>query len=846
MNRFLSAAWVLLWLLFSTTLHATEPIAPIEAPFQMPQLQRPVFADAEVHLKLRKKGNNAPLIQRAIDKLAAKGGGRVVLPAGHWQTGRIELRSGINLVLSEGCYLHFSGKAADYLPVVFSRDEGIEAYCFGAFIYAHDAHRIAVTGSGHIVGPSTDCEIYQNNNAKALNAPSLIGKRPIEERIFDGKPEHFGGAMLLPKSIAPINCSEVLIEGITLDSSLYWNIVPQYCDSVIIRRVTVNSFGHGRTDGIDIESSRNVLVEYCVTDCQDDNFCMKSGRGWDGLRVNRPTEKVVVRHCTALRGASGIVCGTETAGSVRDIYCHDCVFDGTDYAVRLKTRRLRGGKTERIYVQRIKARNLTASALCIDELGSKKWEGELAKRHFDKRLVPDSVEYGGKYTPTVRSIYINDIEVDGCRELFNIRSLPERPAKDIYIGNATVRCEKLGHIDDVEGMNVRDLTAITTDSVLFLDGCSQISLFEFYRQADPSAERVQIEPTCKDSKMVIVHHPMRDTNGKPIHAHAFQICKIDSLYYWYGENKELTVPGSNISVYGVRCYTSPDFKHWTDRGLIMEPDTIDPLNPIHYTQKNERPHILHNARTGKYCMWLKSQDTDGHFVIMEADDILGPYRYVRCLRPAGFSVGDFDMWADPETGKAYVWFERPHTEVICATLTDDYLDATGEYSSHFGGTLPPFTREAPAHFVYNGVHYMFTSGTTGYMPNPSQVHRFTDPHGEYETLCDPHVDDPWEHSFGSQITCVLQMEDGTYLSMADMWLPVTNNTDIPMRTAKAKIPSYLNHKPAPRDFNPPVPKDKRWRIRTCNDAVYNADFLFIPVDMSDPDCPRLYKHNILK
>lgn len=152
----------------------------------------------------------------------------------------------------------------------------------GAFIYAHDAENIAVTGKGKIVGPSTDCEIYQVNREKALNIENVCrnGDMPLAERVFDGKQN--GGAVFLPKTIAPINCKNVLIEGVTMEQGLYWNVVPQYCDGVIIRGVTVSSFGHGRTDGIDIESSRNVLVEYCSLDCQDDCYTMKSGRGKDG------------------------------------------------------------------------------------------------------------------------------------------------------------------------------------------------------------------------------------------------------------------------------------------------------------------------------------------------------------------------------------------------------------------------------------------------------------------------------------------------------------------------------------------------------------------------------------
>lgn len=110
--------------------------------------------------------------------------------------------------------------------------------------------------------------------------------------------------------------------------------------------MTVDSHGHGRTDGIDIESTRNVLIEYCSLDCGDDCFTMKSGRGEDGIRVNKPSENIVIRYCLAKRGWGGIVCGSETAAMIRNLYVHDCVLSGTKSGLRFKNRRSRGGGGE--------------------------------------------------------------------------------------------------------------------------------------------------------------------------------------------------------------------------------------------------------------------------------------------------------------------------------------------------------------------------------------------------------------------------------------------------------------------------------------------------------------------
>ena len=124
-----------------------------------------------------------------------------------------------------------------------------------------------------------------------------------------------------------------------------------------------------------------------------------------------------------------------------------------------------------------------------------------------------------------------------------------------------------------------------------------------------------------------------DTNGKPIQAHGFQVMEKDGTYYWYGENKEFTTLGSHVWTYGIRCYRSKDFYNWEDCGLIIKPDTTDYLSPLHFSQTLDRPHIVYAPKTRKYVCWIKSMDEDGYFVILQADDILGPYRYVRSLKP---------------------------------------------------------------------------------------------------------------------------------------------------------------------------------------------------------------------
>lgn len=266
-----------------------------------------------------------------------------------------------------------------------------------------------------------------------------------------------------------------------------------------------------------------------------------------------------------------------------------------------------------------------------------------------------------------------------------------------------------------------------------------------------------------------------DTNGNRIQAHGGSVLYVEDTFYWYGENKEKTLPDNGIWHWGIRCYASRDLYNWEDKGLIIPPELEDEESPLHPSKCMDRPHIIYNPTTGKYVCWLKIMQKDGFQTetILIADHILGPYVTVRTgLKPLGMSAGDFDLVVNPSDGKAYYYFDRVHSELICADLTDDYTNVTGYYSTHFPQPHPPFVREAPAYFYRKGLHYLVTSGTTGYAPNPSEVACSKLFHGPFEVLGNPHVDDASNTSFHSQICSVFKhpLKKDLYIALADRWI----------------------------------------------------------------------------
>lgn len=438
-----------------------DTIAPVTAPFDMPEFKKPVFPDLTVSIAERgakEEVLSTKAIQAAIDEVSEAGGGKVLVPAGKWKTGRIILKSNVNFHLEEGAELYFSGDLKDYRPAVFTRHEGVEVMSLGACIYAFEEDNIAVTGKGTLFGPE-EGNVRDQMMTEDVTEKFVPVDKPVEERVYEG---YNGESIFLPMFISPTNCTNVYIEGVTLERTAFWNIVPVYCDGVIIRGVTVNSVGIPRGDGIDVESSRNVLIEYSTLNNGDDCFTMKSGRGEDGIRVDKPTENVVVRYCLAKEGHGGITIGSETAGKIKNLYIHDCVFDNTGVGIRFKTRRPRGGGGENLYYERIRM-NLRQTAFRWDMLGSATYVGDLAKRLPFLEV--------NELTPKFKDILMKDVLVENASAFIDIDGIPESPLENLTMENVVVKnSRRFFNASDATNLTFRHVKVTSEDSLMkFLD-----------------------------------------------------------------------------------------------------------------------------------------------------------------------------------------------------------------------------------------------------------------------------------------------------------------------------------------------------------------------------------------
>lgn len=276
-----------------------------------------------------------------------------------------------------------------------------------------------------------------------------------------------------------------------------------------------------------------------------------------------------------------------------------------------------------------------------------------------------------------------------------------------------------------------------------------------------------------------------DTDGNRIQAHGGSLLYADGKYYWYGENKEKTLPGSGIWHWGVRLYSSDDLYNWRSEGIILPPSD-DYNSPVHPTQYMDRPHIIYNEKTKKYVMWLKimrRENMGSQFMtIAVADRITDEFKITAQRELLGFSSGDFDLVKDEATQKAYIYFNKvhdyvhmdtpSHKDIVCSELTDDYTDITGNYSNYHDTSDYRIGIEAPAFCMRGGKMYLFLSRTTGYIPNPTEYLTADNYFGPWERACRVHEGDPENLSFRSQISSVFKhpKKKDLYIALADRWL----------------------------------------------------------------------------
>jgi polygalacturonase len=370
------------------------------------------------------KTKDTGAIQQAIDRCAVLGGGEVVVPAGDYFTGAIELRSNTLLRLEKDASITGSPEFADY-PVSQVRWEGKWIPGRTALIYAIGASNTGIVGPGRIVG----------NPA--------VGGRPNQDNPL----RH-------PALIEPINCRDVRFEDFATSHRLMWSIHPTNCTNVAIKNLTIRSTG-GNGDGIDIDSCRHVRIEGCDISTGDDCISIKSGRGSEAYALLQTSEEIVISDCTmadSIFACIGI--GSETSGGIRNVRIERCKFTGAKtFAIYIKSRVGRGAFIENIIVNDVDVSGVQGGFLSINTLSS--------------GLQDQAPVAGPEGIPTTRNFHFSGVRVKDCPVLVDgVRIHPEKPLDGFSLTNVSGTCKAGIRLANVRKAEIRGVSVTGVEGPL--------------------------------------------------------------------------------------------------------------------------------------------------------------------------------------------------------------------------------------------------------------------------------------------------------------------------------------------------------------------------------------------
>jgi polygalacturonase len=390
------------------------------------------FSITDFGAKADGKTDCLPSIKNAIAACNKAGGGIVIIPDGTWfAKGPIHLLSNVNLHLDDNAVIKFSTDDNDYLPIVFTRFEGIELMNYSPLIYAYNQQNIAVTGKGTLDGQADNNHWWNWVGSKrfgwkegmpaqhdSTNEPALMEMAAagvaINKRVF-GK-----GHYMRPTFVEFYSCKNILIQGVTIINAPFWLLHPTLSENITIDSITTNSLGPNN-DGCDPESCNYVMIKNCSFTDGDDCIAIKSGRDADGRRVNVPSKNIIVQDCQMKDGHGGVVIGSETSGGVENVYAQNCVMSSPNLerAIRIKSNACRGGILKNFYFRNLKVGQVHEAVVKIN-------------MHYGNEPGVDC-----NYPPALSNVFVNNVTSQQSKYAIYIEGLDSKPATNIHIQNCS-------------------------------------------------------------------------------------------------------------------------------------------------------------------------------------------------------------------------------------------------------------------------------------------------------------------------------------------------------------------------------------------------------------------------
>ena len=426
-------------------------------------------------------------IQGEIDSAAAKGGGKVVVAAGeHFSDGPIRLKSNVELHLEEGAKIVFSDNPQDYLPAVPTSWEGVECLNYSPLVYAYGCTTVAITGKGTLAPKMDFWRTWFGHNGDGLRAATrklydwCSFNAPLEERDLTKLPK----SNVRPHLIQFNRCKNVRLEGFKIRESPFWTIHLYLCNGVVARGLDV--YAHGsNNDGIDIEMTKNVLVENCRFDQGDDAIVIKAGRNQDAWRLATPSENIEVRNCTVVNGHVLLGVGSEMSGGVRNVYMHDCALESE--ALRLfyvKTNERRGGFIENIRMENVKAKKVRFGVMDVETDVLYQW------KEFPTHEV--------RVTP-IKNLSMKNVEVEEADRLVHILGDARRPVDGVTLENVKVgKLHKADQIENAANVKVSKAYRSNAVSLAWPEPTKEMKPWAYNWWMGSAVDKVGLEFQCRE------------------------------------------------------------------------------------------------------------------------------------------------------------------------------------------------------------------------------------------------------------------------------------------------------------------------------------------------------------
>jgi len=379
-------------------------------------------------------------IQKTIDDCAAKGGGIVVFKPGIYVSGSVFIKSHVQLRIDDGVTLLGSQHFEDY-PEIDTRIAGIEMKWPAALINIIDTRQAALTGKGTINARGKFCWDKYWRMRKEYDAKGLRWIVDYDARRV--------------RTVLVQHSADITIKDITIKNAGFWTVQLLYSDHITVDGLVVRNNEDGKgpsTDGVDVDSSSWVLIENCDIDCNDDDFCLKAGRDWDGLRVNKPTEYVVIRKCLARKGGGLLTLGSETAGGIRHVLATGLIGKGTGNGFHIKSATTRGGTIEDIYFQHC-ILDSVGNAFMFTMNWNPAYSYSTLPAGYNIDSVPahwktmlHKVEPPERGIPHFKDIFVADISATGVKKIINATGLKESSLENFNFHNVKVKGNTAGNI----------------------------------------------------------------------------------------------------------------------------------------------------------------------------------------------------------------------------------------------------------------------------------------------------------------------------------------------------------------------------------------------------------------